>query len=209
MMRDMIILLLRMSLQSFGMECQFKISTIKKIIIFEEAKPLIPMRIIFLIFFSVLLIEGMQTWAQNPDKIIKVKGKGRGYYYKGEKVAYPQIWDITLANPESARHVKIAKTDNIICGVILVPAICLVTIPSIVQFAAGKSDDIDASNRTLALGALGVGLIFIGFPFAISGTVHTKKAIRIYNNSSSYYLVPDKEINIGLTANGLGVSYRF
>ena len=98
---------------------------------------------IFFLFAGFVFFLQNKINAQSQAEIIKVKGKGGGYYQNDVKLNNKMIRDIISSNPEAAKHFKKANNQAMVTKTLFVAAIAL-----IIQLTE-RTQDIDAGIEEL------------------------------------------------------------
>ena len=135
------------------------------------------------------------------DNIQIKKNFGTVFIQNGKKLSPKKLLDITKSNSEAYKEMKVAKS-NFDTGTIFgVSGGILVGFPVGTALGGGEPNWI--------LAGIGAGLIVISIPFTASYTKHAKKAVGIYNNSSSLTGFRKVDFELGITSNGLGIKVVF
>ena len=163
---------------------------------------------IFFLFAGFVFFLQNKVNAQSQAEIIKVKGKGGGYYQNDVKLNNKMIRDIISSNPEAAKHIKKANNNSVVAKALFATAMALIIIPPIVNVVSEKTD-LAVNTQTFPFGLLGGGFLLTAIPFAFSAGGHKKKAISIYNSGLTSFESVKINIELGLTQNGIGLRFIF
>jgi hypothetical protein len=154
------------------------------------------------IIISVFLLSYFQLCAQSQSDSIEVRrGLGAVFSQNGKKLTPRQLLDITQANPEAYKEMKIAKSNYGVGNVFGFAGGLMV------GWTLGTAMGGGQPNWTVA--GVGAGLIGVSIPFSVAYTRHAKNAVRIYNDGLKQTGMNQVDLRLGMTGTGVGLRMAF
>lgn len=157
------------------------------------------MRLIFLI---IAMISTGALMGQTKTDSIFVQEKGTVCFYQhGVKLTPSALLRITKGHANAYENMEQAKVNyDFAYGFSLAGGFCI-------GWPIGTM--LGGGDPTWALLGVGAGLIVISIPFSKAYAKHAKKAINLYNEDVSKTSYETIDLNVGLTAHGLGLLLTF
>jgi len=139
------------------------------------------------------------VFGQSPtDSITVVNNKFMQY---GQPMTTNQLMSIMQDSPKAIKEMSIAKSNSGIANVLGYVGGFMVGWPLGTMLGGGKP------NWTVA--GIGAGVLLMAIPLASSANKHTKKAVRLYNQSLQNVGQRKTEWHLGINPNGIGLVLRF
>lgn len=166
----------------------------------------IVLRTVFLILVAVAAVQAQvvdNPSPTRPDTIRMVKKSGAYHFYqKRKELKIAQLQSLLKTNDQAYKDIKSAKSSGTVSTVFAYAGGFLIGWPLGTALAGGKPN--------WALLGVGAGLAGISIPFSQSANKKARKAVREYNSAlTSNASASLKEFNIGVTANNVGLVFKF
>ncbi|MFV0378012.1 MAG: hypothetical protein ACK5JD_12015 [Mangrovibacterium sp.] len=153
---------------------------------------------------GLMLLSLFAAIAQtNPGQITVKKSFGSNQFFQAEKrLTINQVVKLMEPTPEAYQLMKSARANNTWAAVFGAAGGFMIGWPLGAAIAGGDPDWVMAG--------VGAGLVGISIPFASKSTRQSQQAVDGYNESiGSTNYQPKTELNLQVTADGLGLALRF
>ncbi|MDD2995207.1 MAG: hypothetical protein PHP99_03200 [Paludibacter sp.] len=151
------------------------------------------------------LIISISIFSQNSNDSIQIIKLNRNYSYEQNShvLNYQEIKEILKADKEATRYLKSAKLSNDISTALRWAGGFLIGYP-IGGLIVGKK--VNASMLTV-----GIGFLVIDIPVSIAVKKNLFKSISVYNDhkNATGLIDNDYDLQMGITQNGIGFTFKF
>ncbi len=151
------------------------------------------------------LIISISIFSQNSNDSIQIIKLNRNYSYEQNShvLNYQEIKEILKADKEATRYLKSAKLSNDISTALRWAGGFLIGYP-IGGLIAGKK--VNTSMLTV-----GIGFLVIDIPVSIAVKKNLFKSISVYNDhkNATGLIDNDYDLQMGITQNGIGFTFKF
>ncbi|MBI9034971.1 MAG: hypothetical protein JEZ03_10920 [Bacteroidales bacterium] len=160
------------------------------------------MKPLLLAIAAIIIFNIGQTKAQSSNDSITIrKGLSTTFMMNGERLKPRELTQILQVNPQAATEISKANTNNTI------GMICGGVGGFLVGYQLGTVLGGRDANMTAAI--IGAGLVGVSIPFSLAYNAHVRNAVDIYNKGLEQANLRSIECQLGLCANGVGLSVRF
>ena len=151
------------------------------------------------------LIISISIFSQNSNDSIQISKLNRNFSYEQNShvLSCQEIKEILKADKEATRYLKSAKLSNDISTALRWAGGFLIGYP-IGGLIAGKK--VNASMLTV-----GIGFLIIDIPVSIAVKKNLFKSISVYNDhkNATGLIDNDYDLQMGITQNGIGFTFKF
>jgi hypothetical protein len=162
---------------------------------------------------------------KNDGQILEKKG--RAYFLNQQKISRSQLKDIYAPWPDVLKEYKLAKTCKTTGNFFTFGGLAYVLVSSQVVRMQRENDYTDWFNyhssnhipgtfdeskypkKLLVNAGIGVGISAIGLICLISAPGHYTKAVNLYNSKRTTGFNNNQKLELGLTPDGIGITYKF
>lgn len=158
-----------------------------------------------LLILLVCICTIATSFAQTNSPLVLKK---KGVFQDEKLLKKKEIKNLLMQYPESAAEYNLAYGKNYKIGTGFVISGATVALIGggigLAQSAQGGG-----SWGPVYVAGAGLGLVLIGAPFMFISNSHLKKSINIYNSKNTTGLSSQKQLEFGLTQNGVGITFHF
>ena len=157
------------------------------------------------------VVTAPAAFYKNDGKIVL---KRKFAYVNDEKLSRKELQDLLLSDQESADMYKNAR-NKITAGTIILGIGTAFIIYAAVNPPREEKNGLpglisdEEMSKWMVPVYISCGCILASLPFLISGKNQFKKSINIYNSKQTTGFNRNQKIELGLTQNGLGITYKF
>lgn len=155
-----------------------------------------------LLLLCLFLLTYAPVFSQSLSVPIEVnKTRGTVFKQNGKNVTPKQLLEITQPNAAAFEEMKKAKTNFDVSYGLSFAGGLLVGYPLGTLIGGGQPN--------WALAGVGAGLIGVSIPFSVAYKKRAEQAATIYNDGLLQSGLPNLNIKVGVTGNGMGIKMAF